>query len=105
MFCDALPSIENGFIAAVSDNYSVESVASYACEAGYNLVGALNRTCTASSTTTFWSEEEPTCQSKLGQLYSFICQDCCFNILFYVGPDDGLSTGAIVGTYDSLAAV
>ena len=74
VFCDALSPIENGFLATVSDSYNVGSVASYGCEAGYNLVGALNRTCTASNTTTFWSEAEPTCQSKLGQLqhYSLI---------------------------------
>ena len=37
------------------------SIATYSCDAGYNLNGSMLRVCMASGQ---WSEEDPLCQSK-----------------------------------------
>ena len=37
------------------------SVATYSCQAGYNIVGVSERTCQSDGT---WSDQEPVCESK-----------------------------------------
>ena len=63
-FCvDFCPELE---VPSYGDiNYSkgqaINSVATYRCDDGYNLIGSEKRTCQANGT---WSGEDPFCESK-----------------------------------------
>ena len=60
--CGPLPSI-NGGAVEYSQETTFESVATYTCDAGFELVGGgmETRTCTETGE---WSGDEPTCQGN-----------------------------------------
>ena len=54
--CGSLTDPANGAVSLTNTTYN--SVATYSCNNGYNLVGDTTRTCQASGS---WSETAPTC--------------------------------------------
>lgn len=57
--CGPLGDPQNGAVTVTSSTFG--SVAIYSCDAGFQLVGATQRTCQADG---FWSSSEPLCRSK-----------------------------------------
>ena len=53
---------ENGRVSLSGTTLTYNSVATYSCDAGYDLMGDNTRTCLGTGN---WSGEEPTCTSKL----------------------------------------
>ena len=58
--CGGLSNPENGAITMSGTTYN--SVATYSCNDGYNLVGDITRTCQANAT---WSGRDPSCESTI----------------------------------------
>ena len=65
--CGSLEDIDNGDVSIEPDT-RFQSVATYSCNAGHQLVGSSRRQCQADAT---WSGREPSCVRKL-IVYSII---------------------------------
>ena len=57
--CGSLPRPANGAVSLTNTTYN--SVATYSCNDGYNLMGDATRTCLASGS---WSGTAPTCEGN-----------------------------------------
>ena len=57
ILCEELGNPENGAVSLPSQR-TVDSIATYACNDSFELVGAINVTCQLNGT---WSAEEPRC--------------------------------------------
>lgn len=64
--CESLSAPDNGAVNDILTTY--QSVATYQCNIGYNLIGESNRTCQANGN---WSGMEPICQSNDGLIEFF----------------------------------
>ena len=75
--CGLLPGILNGQISFSS--VTLNSVVTYSCERGFNLVGNSQRVCQANGQ---WSGMEPSCESKYTLvLHTGVALDCCPTML------------------------
>ena len=62
--CPILTNPDNGIVDVTNNNF--ESIATYACDTGYNLTGgSTTRTCGSDGV---WSDSDPTCTRKLNQI-------------------------------------
>jgi hypothetical protein len=57
-----LPPVRNGHTVISGSRTVFQSVANYACDNGYNLVGVQSRTCESNAV---WSGEEPECKGMV----------------------------------------
>ena len=57
--CGDLPDPNNGQVSL--NGTAVGSIATYTCDAGYNLIGNVQRMCQGNGS---WSGDEPVCQSQ-----------------------------------------
>ena len=71
--CESLSAPTNG---AVNDSLTTyQSVATYQCNTGYNLIGESDRTCQADGN---WSGVEPICQSNgLIEFFDLVLGNVC----------------------------
>ena len=64
IICEELNDPDNGTVSPPAER-TVDSIATYACDEGYDLLGVANVTCQPNGT---WSAGEPNC---IGMCYPF----------------------------------